>query len=203
MLATAPPYPTRGGDCSGTPLRVVRGTSRSSPGRAAVLRPLSGAGRGVASELGRGPASGGDWNRSRHDPWWRDWLTSRELFDWYHDFFPRLGERLHGMLDGEVFEYKCDGNHPIQAWISTSEVIVAYVPFDERHVVGTRGGLEEFAGWVDHLRCSEPMALGRVRGRSSYGAIRTDCSTTALRGQMGSGGRLGRCAALATEGGPA
>jgi hypothetical protein len=123
--------------------------------------------------------SGGDWSPSRHDPWWRDWLTSRELFDWYHDSFPRLGERIHSILDGEVFEYNGDGHHPVQAWISTSEVVVAYAPSEERYGAGPRGGLEEFAGWIDHLRHSEPLLLGRVRGRSSYGAIRTDCPTTA------------------------
>ena len=31
-------------------------------------------------------------------------------------------------------------------------------------------GFHEFEGWIHHLRNSEPLELGRVRGSSSYGA---------------------------------
>ena len=118
--------------------------------------------------------SAGDWNVSQDDPWWRDWLTSRELFATYHDTAPRVGERIHSVLGGEIFEYgRADAPNGcwVQVWVSSGEVMVAYPPFRERY--GFRSdeeGLHEFEGWIHHLRHSEPLALGQVRGRSSYGA---------------------------------
>src|SRR5262249_20989182 len=44
--------------------------------------------------------SGRPWDTSRDDPWWKEWLTSRELFAAYHDNAPRLGEQIGRLLGG-------------------------------------------------------------------------------------------------------
>jgi hypothetical protein len=114
---------------------------------------------------------GEPWNTSRDDPWQRDWLTSRELFVLYRQVVPRLGARLYGVLDGEVFEYGRGTGCWVQAWVSPTELIVAYPTMEDYYSHRIEGeGLHEFEGWVAHLRRSDPLELGQVRGRSSYGA---------------------------------
>jgi hypothetical protein len=112
------------------------------------------------------------WNVSRHDPFWRAWLTSRELFDTIRQTVPRVGTPIHSVLGGDVFEWG-RGQHPwVQVWVAPAEVVVAYASNSERY--GRRDeteGLHELEGWIEHLRHSEPLELGRVRGRSSYGAL--------------------------------
>jgi hypothetical protein len=114
--------------------------------------------------------TGGTWNTSQDDPWWRDWLTSRELFDVYHEVIPRIGTPIADLLDGTVFTYE-QCNCEVEVWVSPTGVVVAY-PSLVRYSTPDRRWetLSEFAGWIDHLRNAEPLPLGRVRGRSSYGA---------------------------------
>jgi hypothetical protein len=52
-------------------------------------------------------------------------------------------------------------------------VVVAYPSIGERYgLLSEVEGLHEFAEWIQHLRDSAPLELGKVRGRSSYGAAR-------------------------------
>jgi hypothetical protein len=114
-------------------------------------------------------SAGGTWNASQDDPWWREWLTSWELFSTYHDAAPRLGERLLGMLGGDVYKFGLEECW-VQVWVSLTEVVVAYPPYGERYGFRSHDeGFHEFEGWVHHLRHSERLELGKVRGRSSYG----------------------------------
>ena len=115
--------------------------------------------------------AGGTWNTSQDDPWWRDLLMSRGLFDVYHEIIPRLGAPIADVLDGTVFAYeRCSCE--VEVWVSPIGVVVAY-PALGRYTTPDqrRETLPEFSGWIDDLRHSEPLPLGQVRGRSSYGAI--------------------------------
>jgi hypothetical protein len=114
------------------------------------------------------------WNTSFHEPWWRAWLTSWQLFATYRDMAPQVGRVIHRVAGGCVFEY-----HPadfaiwVQVWLAPGEMLVAYPSMAE--VYGAQGpefgGLFEFDEWVAHLRNSSPLELGYVRERCSYGAM--------------------------------
>ena len=124
--------------------------------------------------------AGGSWNPSQDDPWWRDWLTSRELFAVYHEVIPRIGTPIGSLLNGTIFtceESRCQ----VEVWVSPAEVVVAYPVWGPQYTSPSqqREALPEFEGWIDHLRHSEPLPLGRVRGRSSYGATGQSPSATA------------------------
>lgn len=114
--------------------------------------------------------AGDSWNPSQDDPWWRDWLTSRALFAVYHEVIPRIGMPIGNLLGGTVFtcEESCC---QVEVWVAPAEVVVAYPVWGQYTSPNQqREALPEFERWIDHLRHSEPLALGRVRGRSSYGA---------------------------------
>jgi hypothetical protein len=112
------------------------------------------------------------WNVSQHDPFWRGWLTSWELFAAVRDTAPRVGKHIHSVAGGDVYEclrgvYDCW----LQVWVSGDEVLVAYPPSGELYGwPDSPDGLHEFEGWARHLRGSAPLELGRVRDRCSYGA---------------------------------
>jgi hypothetical protein len=130
--------------------------------------------RGMAEEAERRweevHRAGGTWNTSQDDPFWRTWLTSRELFAVFHEIIPRLGTPIHSVLGGTVFAYEERGCR-VEVWAAPGGVVVAYpVHGLYRDSESERAALPEFAGWIDHLRHAEPLELGRVRGRSSYGA---------------------------------
>ncbi len=115
-------------------------------------------------------ASGGVWNCSQDDPWCRHWLLSRELFITYRHLAPRLGARVQSVNDGELYAWGQE-NCRLLVWVSGTEVVVAYgtvdgFPEEESHQI--------FAGLIHHLRHSEPLELGKVRERSSYGAVYPD-----------------------------
>jgi hypothetical protein len=110
----------------------------------------------------------GQWNCSQDDPWWRSWLTSRQLFATCRDHAPLTGRPIHTVLGGTVFE--CDR---VQVWVAPGELLVAYPSLADQYgwEGPDAGGLFEFEDWIMHLRDSPPLDLGRVRGRCSYGAI--------------------------------
>jgi hypothetical protein len=139
--------------------------------------------------------AGGIWNPSRDDLWWRDWLTSRELFAVYHEVMPCVATPTHCLLGGTVFGYEEPGCR-VEVWISESEVVVAYpVTGMYRDSELERAALIEFEGWIDHLRHSEPLELGSVRGRSSYGAAHSgldDAAPTIKWAQAGDWAAMGR-----------
>jgi hypothetical protein len=113
-----------------------------------------------------------DWNTSQHDPFWRGWLTSRELFDSIRATAPRLSQRIHSMFGGDVFEFDRGGNCWVQIWLSATETVVAYPSLSDRYDWHDESeGLHEFADWIEHLHVSDALELGQVRGRSRYGAI--------------------------------
>ena len=125
--------------------------------------------------------AGGTWNPSQDDPWLRDWLISRELFAVYHEVIPSAGTPIHSLLGGTVFEYETPGCR-VEVWVAPGEVVVAY-PITGMWIYKNPKlewtALPEFACWIDHLRNSEPLEVGKVRGRSSYGAIWPRCSALA------------------------
>jgi hypothetical protein len=103
------------------------------------------------------------WNASVHDPFWRGWLTSWELFATIHEFAPRVGNHIHSVAGGEVYECLRDVlNVWLQVWVADSELIATYA---------TEAGLLDFVGLVRHLRNSPALELGQVRDGSSYGAV--------------------------------
>jgi hypothetical protein len=112
------------------------------------------------------------WNVSQHDPFWRDWLLSFDLFAAVRDIAPRVGKRIHSVAGGDVYEclrgvYACW----LQVWVAEAEVLVAYPPLSDLYKVApSTEGFHEFEGWIDHLRRSPPLELGCVRGRCRYGA---------------------------------
>jgi hypothetical protein len=112
------------------------------------------------------------WNVSQHDPFWRGWLRSWELFAAVRDTAPQVGKRIHRVAGGDVYEclrgvYDCW----LQVWVADAELLVAYPPSGELYGWPDQAeGLHEFEEWVGHLRGSPPLELGRVRGRCSYGA---------------------------------
>jgi hypothetical protein len=111
-----------------------------------------------------------EWNTSLHDPWWRNWLTSRELYAAFRNSAPLAGRRIHTVAGGEVFEC-CVHDRRLQVWLTDSEVLVAYAPVAEQYGWPDHpDGPHQFEEWAAHLRGSPPLQLGRVRGRCSYGA---------------------------------
>lgn len=115
----------------------------------------------------------GHFNVSRHEPWWRAWLTSWQLFTTYRDAAPRVGRPVHTVSGGTVFEYRPEQlSIWVQVWLAPGEVVVAYPSIAEQYggSPAEYGGLHEFAEWIDLLRRSPPLELGRTRDRSSYGA---------------------------------
>src|SRR5689334_9634925 len=113
-----------------------------------------------------------DFNQSRDDPWQRAWLTSRELFIAYHNIARHGGEPIHRLLGGVVYAYDSGRSCAVQVWVSPTEVIVAYHPVGSQYGFrDEREGFHEFDEWIHHLRRSEPLELGFVRNRSSYGAV--------------------------------
>jgi hypothetical protein len=119
------------------------------------------------------------WNTSQHDPFWRGWLTSWELYAAIRDTAPRIGRRILHIAGGDVFD--CSHGVPnrwLQVWLSDNEVLVAYPPYGELYGwAESPDGPQEFSAWARHLRNSPPLELGRVRGRCSYGATRTGVKT--------------------------
>ena len=115
-------------------------------------------------------AAGGVWNPSQDDPWCRHWLLSRELFIIYHHLAPRLGEPVQRFFGGELLAWGIP-NCELLVWVSGTEVVVSYGTIDG-HSEKERSEL--FESLVYHLRRSEPLALGNVGERSSYGAVYTD-----------------------------
>jgi hypothetical protein len=115
------------------------------------------------------------WNTSLHDPFWRGWLRSRELFDALHSTAPRVGERIHSVLGGNVFECGRGSACWVQVWVAPGEVLVAYPSVSERYNYAEAGdGPQEFERWVWNLRHSPRLELGLVLGRCSYGATLID-----------------------------
>jgi hypothetical protein len=119
---------------------------------------------------------GPTWNTSRDDPWWRDWLTSQELYAVLHDRIPRVGTPIRSLQGGTVFDYDSGRSCRVEAWIAPAEIVVAYC-----QPLLKECGPHEFEGWIADLRHSEPLELGRVRGRSSYGAACPDGSLASPR----------------------
>src|SRR3954447_7783940 len=74
-----------------------------------------------------------DWNESQHDPFWRGWLTSRELFHTLRETAPQIGTRIHSVLGGDVFESGRGHHCWVQIWVSPDGVVVAYPPVAERY----------------------------------------------------------------------
>jgi hypothetical protein len=113
-------------------------------------------------------ALGGIYIPSKDDPFYRDWLMSRELFVTYHDIAPHLCKRVDRMLGGDVLQYGNPGSSPgnllVQVWASANEVVVAY-----GYGVETKR-IRFFENLLHHLRYSEPLELGKTYGASSYGA---------------------------------
>jgi hypothetical protein len=104
-------------------------------------------------------AAGDAWNASQDDPWCRNWLISRDLFESYRQLAPRYGQRIQTLLGGELFEHGRGSACWVRTWISRREVVVAYGE-----------PLHEFADWIEQLRRSPPLPFGQVRAGSSYGA---------------------------------
>lgn len=119
--------------------------------------------------------TGGQWNPSRDDPWWRAWLTSSELFAVFHEVIPHVGTPIHILLGGTIFVHEVSSCR-VEVWVAPGGVVVAYPVMGMYIDSGReRAALPEFAGWIDHLRHSDPLQLGTVRGRSSYGAESPRC----------------------------
>jgi hypothetical protein len=119
------------------------------------------------------------WNTSQHDPFWRGWLTSWELFAAIRDTAPRIGKRIHSTCGGDVFEcLRGMCGCWLQVWVTDTEVVVAYPTAGELYGrPDVDEGLHEFEAWVGHLRHSAPQELGFVRGRCSYGAASRGAGT--------------------------
>jgi hypothetical protein len=115
-----------------------------------------------------------DWNVSRHDPWWRAWLTSWQLFATYRDVAPRVGVEVSAVFDGALYECNSDGEAiSVQVWIARTgrELIVAYPSFYEQHGLHEFGGPWEFEEWIGRLRLAPPFELGHgIDARCRYGA---------------------------------
>jgi hypothetical protein len=114
-----------------------------------------------------------EWNVSQHDPFWRGWLTSWELFAAFRDTAPRVGNRIHTIAGGDVFEcLRGAADCWLQVWVSDDGVLVAYPPLSELYGwTESPDGLHQFEEWAEYLRESPPLELGRVRDRCSYGAL--------------------------------
>lgn len=114
-----------------------------------------------------------EWNTSQHDPFWRGWLTSWELFAAIRDTAPQVGKRIHRVAGGDVFEcLRGEIDCWLQVWLSDTEVLVAYPTFGERYEwQGDPDGHHQFEGWIRHLRELPPLDLGCVQERCSYGAV--------------------------------
>jgi hypothetical protein len=97
-------------------------------------------------------------------------LLSRELFITYHHLAPRLGERVQGVLGGELFAWGIP-NCQVLVWVSSAEVVVNYGTIDG---YSEKERFQVFASLIHHLRHSEPLELGKVRDGSSYGAVSAD-----------------------------
>ena len=103
--------------------------------------------------------SGGIWNASQDDPWCRNWLISRDLFETYRQLAPKYGQKIHATLGGDVFEFGRESSCWVQVWVARREVVVAY-----------GDAASNFEHWVEQVRHSAPLELGQVREGSSYGA---------------------------------
>lgn len=115
------------------------------------------------------------WNESLHDPFWRDWLESWELFAIACTMAPRIGRHIHSVAGGDIFEcFREECECWLQVWVSDCEALIAYAPFAERYgLQGLAESPHEFEAWAGHLRASPPLELGSVRDRCSYGAVST------------------------------
>jgi hypothetical protein len=113
------------------------------------------------------------WTLSRHDPFWRGWLTSWELFAAVRETAPRVGKCIHTVAGGEVFECLRGAiDCWLQVWLTDTEVLVAYPPAGKLYGWPDHpDGPHQFEEWAGHLRGSPPLELGRVRDRCSYGAV--------------------------------
>lgn len=114
-----------------------------------------------------------EWNVSQHDPFWRGWLTSRELFDAIRETAPRIGKLVHRAAGGDVFEcLRGELSCWLQVWLSEDEVIVAYPTAGELYNwPDDPDGFHQFDDWICHLRESPSLELGRVRDRCCYGVL--------------------------------
>jgi hypothetical protein len=92
------------------------------------------------------------------------------LFITYHHLAPRFGERVQSLFDGELWAWGIP-NCELLVWVSGTEVLVGYGTSDS-HSEKERS--EVFESLVHHLRYSQPLELGKVGGRSSYGAVYPD-----------------------------
>lgn len=133
------------------------------------------AGRFEEYDRNRDAADAGllDWNTSQHDPFWRGWLSSWELFAAIRDTAPRIGNCIHRVAGGQVFEcLRSTIDCWLQVWLTDTEVLVAYPSMGERYDwSGDPDGPHQFVEWARHLRESQALELGLVRGRCSYGAL--------------------------------
>jgi hypothetical protein len=110
------------------------------------------------------------WNTSQHDPFWRGWLKSWELFTTIRTRATAEGQLLGAVADGEVFECLRGVYDPwLRVWRTETEVIVAYQSTWE--LPAEDSGLQVFHDWAAQLRQSAPLELGLVRDGSSYGAV--------------------------------
>jgi hypothetical protein len=97
-------------------------------------------------------------------------LLSRELFLTYHHLAPRFGARVQSLLDGELFAWGIP-NCEVLVWVSGAEVVVSFGTLDD---YTERERCEVWERLVHHLRHAEPLELGKIRERSSYGAVYAD-----------------------------
>lgn len=93
-----------------------------------------------------------DWNTSQHDPFWRGWLTSWDLFAAIRSTAPQIGKRIHNVAGGDVFEcLRGTIDCWLQVWLTDSEVLVTYPPIGERY------------GWPGDPRRAAPIhRVGRT-----------------------------------------
>ncbi len=121
-----------------------------------------------------------EWNTSAHDPFWRDWLQSRELFNVFRNTAQLDGKHLWHVAGGEVFEWSPEEiDCRLQVWVCNWEVMVAYPTAGELYGLDDdTEGPHQFEEWRTHLRTSRPLETGMVRGRCSYGAFVADSNAT-------------------------
>jgi hypothetical protein len=107
---------------------------------------------------------GPGWNMSRDDPWWRDWLTSEELFRTYSARIRSLGRPVGALMDGTIYDFDSGRSCHVRVWMSATEIIGMY----SSEFTANRSN--DFVPLIADLRNAPALELGRVRGDSSYGA---------------------------------
>ncbi|WP_372365600.1 hypothetical protein [Candidatus Uabimicrobium sp. HlEnr_7] len=103
------------------------------------------------------------------DPWWEEWLLSKELFLTIHSTIAGVSKPASSMCDGTVFFFNSEQYCRVDVWMSDSEVIVAY-PFLCGYATSQQeiAAISEFEIWIIDLRQGETLNLGQCRDRSRF-----------------------------------